>query len=188
MPNPNRPQYQDTIESAWGQSVADHVIRRYATAAERDADLTGMTPAQLAGQLVTLNPTPGDSSLWVHDGSSWRVRPTIKAGLTTATTNSGSVCTILFAKPFPAGYQVFGMVQVKQATQAFFTDGFSGSLNGFTTTVLGQSGGGIGQGFPLAFNWIALGFPAGAAANESGREATEDEAAEILAQIEAASS
>ena len=67
MPNPNRPQYQDTIESTWGQAVADTVVRRYDTPAARDADLAGFTPAQLAGQLVTVH---GDvmeyvSGVWV---------------------------------------------------------------------------------------------------------------------------
>ena len=54
MTNPNRPQYQETIESAWGQAVADTVVRRYATAAERDADLAAFTPAELKGQLVAV--------------------------------------------------------------------------------------------------------------------------------------
>ena len=52
--NPNRPEYQDTIESSWGQAVADHVIRRYATAAERDADLAVLAPADREGQVVAL--------------------------------------------------------------------------------------------------------------------------------------
>ena len=45
MANPNRPQYQDTIASTWGQAVADTVVRRYATTAARNADLGGFTPA-----------------------------------------------------------------------------------------------------------------------------------------------
>ena len=63
MPNPARPQYQDIIESTWGQAVADTVIRRYATAAARDADLAAFTPAQLLGQVVTVG-----AALLVHNG------------------------------------------------------------------------------------------------------------------------
>ena len=66
MPNPNRPQYKDTIASTWGQAVADTVVRRYGTAAERDADLSTFTPAELKGQVVTIG-----GSLEVHDGTEW---------------------------------------------------------------------------------------------------------------------
>ena len=52
--NPNRPQYQGTIESTWGQSVADHVIRRYATTAARDADLAVLPAGDLEGQVVAI--------------------------------------------------------------------------------------------------------------------------------------
>ena len=183
--NPNRPAYLDTIESTWGQSVADHVVRRYATMAARDADLGSHPVADLAGQIVTVNPANGDSQQWVHDGARWRAAPLMKGGLTSATTNSGSVCTILFTTPFPAGYQLFGLVQVHQNAQAFFTDGVSASLNGFTTTVLGQNGAGIGGGFPLTFNWLMAGFPQGSP--PSGREATDEEAAAIAAEIAAMS-
>jgi hypothetical protein len=82
MPNPNRPQYQDTVEETWGQAVADTVVRRYANTADRDADLAGFTPAELAGQLVTI--APGGGVLpWLasHDGNAWQdIAPTPKFG------------------------------------------------------------------------------------------------------------
>jgi hypothetical protein len=70
-PNPDRPQYQDTIEETWGQAVADMVVRRYATTADRDADLGGFTPAELAGQVVAIL-LGGEVFLQRHDGAAWR--------------------------------------------------------------------------------------------------------------------
>jgi hypothetical protein len=69
--NPDRPQYQDIIDEAWGQSVADHVIRRYRDAAERDADLAGISPADLAGQVVAIVDPAGVPFLEQHDGAAW---------------------------------------------------------------------------------------------------------------------
>jgi hypothetical protein len=72
MPNPNRPQYQDTIEETWGQAVADTVVRRYTSSADRDADLAGFTPAELAGQIVAIVPgAPALPHLQIHDGTAW---------------------------------------------------------------------------------------------------------------------
>jgi hypothetical protein len=75
MPNPNRPQYQDTIEETWGQAVADTVLRRYANTADRDADLAGFAPAQLAGQVVTIAASGSLPLLQQHDGAGWRNLP-----------------------------------------------------------------------------------------------------------------
>jgi hypothetical protein len=68
--NPDRPQFQDTIDEAWGQSVADHVVRRYPDAAARDADLA-LPPAELAGQVVAIGPAAGPVHLQCHDGATW---------------------------------------------------------------------------------------------------------------------
>jgi len=80
MPNPNRPAFGDVIDETWGQIVADEVVRRYASVAERDSDLVGFTPAQLAGQVVAIVPagplaTSGPPWLEVHDGVGWRPSP-----------------------------------------------------------------------------------------------------------------
>jgi hypothetical protein len=73
MPNPNRPQYQDTIEETWGDAVADTVVRRYANTADRDADLAGFTPAELGGQVVAIVPGAGVLPYCQqHDGAGWR--------------------------------------------------------------------------------------------------------------------
>ncbi len=49
MPNPTRPQYQEIIESSWGRAVADTVVRRYSSTAERGADLAGIPVDELEG-------------------------------------------------------------------------------------------------------------------------------------------
>lgn len=73
MTNPNRPQYEDTIASTWGQAVADTVVRRYATTAARDADVAGLTLAALTGQVIVIVPGGGSIPyLQVHDGTAWR--------------------------------------------------------------------------------------------------------------------
>jgi hypothetical protein len=70
--NPDRPLYQDIIDEAWGVQVADHVIRRYRDAAERDLDFTGIAAAELAGQVVAITPSDGSPPyLQQHDGTAW---------------------------------------------------------------------------------------------------------------------
>jgi len=69
MANPVRPAFEDVIQESWGDAVADTVVRRYATVAERDADLAGFTAAQLKGQVCTVA-TPL-VLVYVHDGARW---------------------------------------------------------------------------------------------------------------------
>jgi hypothetical protein len=88
MPNPNRPQYQDTIEETWGQAVADTVVRRYANSADRDADLAGLTPAELAGQVVAIAPGGGAAAyLQQHDGTQWNSHQFSYGGVAAVTTD-----------------------------------------------------------------------------------------------------
>jgi hypothetical protein len=113
MPNPNRPQYQETIEETWGQAVADTVVRRYANTADRDADLAGFTPAELMGQLVVIAPGAGViPHLEEHNGAVWHsASPTsdadgngviLKAAPPTWFTSDGiGYVTVPFAVPFP---------------------------------------------------------------------------------------
>jgi hypothetical protein len=81
MPNPNRPQYQDTIEETWGQAVADTVVRRYANTADRDADFEGRPGAELIGQLVAITPPGGRAYLeeYVNETYGWTPLPSIVA-------------------------------------------------------------------------------------------------------------
>jgi hypothetical protein len=105
MPNPNRPQYQDTIEETWGQAVADTVVRRYTSSADRDADLAGFTPAQLTGQVVAIAPGAGALPyLMQHNGAAWvlTVAP-IQAGSSVVVTNSGGAVNIFPPRAQRAG-------------------------------------------------------------------------------------
>jgi hypothetical protein len=187
--NPNRPQFQDTIASTWGQSVADHVIRRYASTAARDADLTGISAADLAGQYVAINPTPGDVSLWRHDGIRWNAQPIIKSGQNTPGTNASSQLSVTFTTPFPAGYVVHVLVQPAKFATALFSDGASAGVSGFSTTIMLPSGAGVGNGIPTPINWHAIGWPAGSAPQiaqrNGGRPATEAEAEALAAELAA---
>jgi hypothetical protein len=113
MPNPNRPQYQDTIEETWGQAVADTVVRRYANTADRDADLAGFTPAELMGQLVVIAAgVPAIPYIQEHDGARWRGLPAerdgiagdgllLKAGDAWGISDGTGFCRVTFVEPFP---------------------------------------------------------------------------------------
>jgi hypothetical protein len=95
MPNPDRPQYQDTIEETWGQAVADTVVRRYTSSADRDADLAAFTPAELMGQVVVIAPGAGALAyLQQHDGAAWHtVAEPIIAGKVLQTASIGGTGT-----------------------------------------------------------------------------------------------
>jgi hypothetical protein len=53
------------IASTWGNLVADHVVMRFTTAAQRTSQLT----APLVGQLTTLDTAPGVVEFWT--GTAW---------------------------------------------------------------------------------------------------------------------
>ena len=71
MANPARVADGQVITTTWGLSVADSVVRVYASAAARDADLAGMLPAELLGQCCVLTDS---GSLLVYAGplAGWR--------------------------------------------------------------------------------------------------------------------
>jgi hypothetical protein len=71
MANPSRPNFKDVIDNQWGTLVANQVVRRYANAAERDADLAGFAPADLAGQVCLLTAVGYKMLYQVHNGASW---------------------------------------------------------------------------------------------------------------------
>ena len=57
-----------------GEQVADHVVRRYATPAARDADLAVITAAHLQGQVVAiLADGTFPPYLMMHNGTNWEV-------------------------------------------------------------------------------------------------------------------
>ena len=107
--NPNRPEYQDTIESTWGQSVADHVIRRYATAAERDADLAALTPADLEGQVVAI--TGAAPYLWQYSGGVWEPIAGMPAGKVVQSATVGATGATWVPIPCPVVEYLRGGVE-----------------------------------------------------------------------------
>jgi len=111
MPNPTRPVSGQVIDTAWGLAVADSVVRVYPNAATRDADLTGILPAELLGQACMLTDS---GSLLVYYGSTlgWRPPWNTAWGVTggpvinTTDYNLGGVTTVynsIAAAPFVAG-------------------------------------------------------------------------------------
>jgi hypothetical protein len=69
---PVRPARGEVLDPAtFGRPAADTVIRRYSTAAERDADVAGIPLDELAGQVTTLTAGVAPRSD-MHDGSAWR--------------------------------------------------------------------------------------------------------------------
>ncbi|HEX3453130.1 MAG TPA: hypothetical protein VHS03_00780 [Gaiellaceae bacterium] len=106
MPNPNRPQYQDTIEETWGQAVADTVVRRYANTADRDADFAGRPGAELIGQVVAMTPPGGRAYLQEYvEGLGWTQMPIMYAGSAGVTTSSTGIWEV---PGIPAGTVVVG--------------------------------------------------------------------------------
>jgi hypothetical protein len=162
--NPNRPQYQDTIESAWGQSVADHVVRRYATAAERDADLAGLTAADLEGQVVVIAGSDFPS-IEIFHGGAWSPLPDVQAGQAWISTDAGSNAYI----PFPRAF-----AGVPQSVIATAGAGTSGGVTFAATSAVAAdraqvtawngTGGAYGAGAVFLVNWIAVYVPGQATA------------------------
>jgi hypothetical protein len=173
MPNPNRPQYQDTIEETWGQAVADTVVRRYANTADRDADLAGFTPAELNGQLIVIAPGGGVTPiLEQHDGASW-----VRQKLLACTSNDGGMTdangylSLNFPKPFPSPPAV---------TVSPRDPGFSGfmcihAIYADSFMVRGYHGGGAPAGnVALVFDYIAM-WPIGELSEVTDEPGLQDE-------------
>jgi hypothetical protein len=105
--NPVRPASGQIIASDWGDSVADMVVRRYANAGARDADLAGKTSADLLGQIVVLTGT-GELQQYVGPVQQWRPPWNVPWGLCPGggpfsssldVTGTASFQTILSTKP-----------------------------------------------------------------------------------------
>jgi len=102
MTNPYRPAYGQTIEESWGQAVADTVVRTYPDTATRDADLSGFSATDLAGQVVAITPAGGMASLQYHDGTQWQTIPSgAIGGKITQTGNQAVTAQVdtMFASP-----------------------------------------------------------------------------------------
>ncbi|HEX3454371.1 MAG TPA: hypothetical protein VHS03_07080 [Gaiellaceae bacterium] len=101
------------IDETWGDLVADHVIRRYANPAERDADLAGFTVDELKGQVCVLGTMVGGLRpyLEIHNGAAW-VAPflqmpatgvKIQGGVVAGTSNGFACLNIGFPVPMEFG-------------------------------------------------------------------------------------
>ena len=116
MANPARPVDGQVISTTWGLAVADSVVRVYANAAARDADLAGVAPAELLGQVVMLTGT-GELLTYAGPLAGWRPPWSTAWGamaapvVSSAELNLGGTLTLLMSivgYPFVAGrrYQV----------------------------------------------------------------------------------
>jgi hypothetical protein len=110
--NPARPNYQDIIDEAWGDQVADHVIRRYRDTAERDADFVGVPPDELTGQMIAIIAGGQIPYLQQHDGTVWHAASPVLdveqqgcivkvSGSTFYRSDANGLCTVAFTQPFP---------------------------------------------------------------------------------------
>ena len=165
MPNPARPQYQEIIESTWGLAVADTVVRRYASSAERDGDLAGFTPAELAGQVVAV---AGVAE--VHNGTHWMPLLSapfgnpgigIHAASYVGTTNAFGGLIISFPNaPFPAGVLIAFVAMVGDTGAGFvMTQAASTVAWQASCVVYSQAGNGaIVANGAVRINYIALGY------------------------------
>ena len=154
--NPNRPEYMDTIESTWGQSVADHVIRRYATMAEATADLDELDPADLEGQVIAVGAVvPG---LVQRLGGLWHPVPAmdVQGGTDWISTDGASSAYITFLRPF-AGPPQTRVACAGDGTGGGVTFQPNASYNAstFQVTAWNAAGGAYGAGAVFQVNWIA---------------------------------
>ena len=88
--NPTRPASGQVVATTWGLSVADTVVRRYANAASRDADLTGHTSADMLGQVCTLTDS-GSTLQYVGPVMGWRPPWNMPWGYVMASESNGSI-------------------------------------------------------------------------------------------------
>ena len=152
--NPNRPEYMDTIESTWGQSVADHVIRRYGTEAERDADLAALTPADLEGQVVAIG--SGFPALCFYTGGRWIYPADVQAGQAWISTDGASNAYITFPRQF-AGVPQTVLANAGAGTQngVVFSGTSARNTQQAQITAWNGTGGAFGAGAVFLVDWYA---------------------------------
>lgn len=172
--NPNRPEYMDTIESTWGQSVADHVTRRYASAGERDADLAALTAADLFGQVVFVGPAgapTGFGYLQIHNGTGWVTVLGVPGGGAASELSgvytghtAGQWGTVNIAYPVPLGWpgRRNAVIVTLEQAEGYFpaaTSSFAFTNNntssGFQVGINDRNGTALPDGTPVCFSWHA---------------------------------
>lgn len=93
MGNPRFPVSGDRVDSPWGQNVAQGVLRRYQSEAERDQDLAGVSPGDLLGMSCVISTGAGRAPQYrmLATPSGWRRVVSMIDRTTGGNTGSGSV-------------------------------------------------------------------------------------------------
>jgi hypothetical protein len=155
--NPARPQYQDIIDEAWGDQVADHVIRRYADKAERDADLAGIAPADLDGQVVAL---AAMLEIYNATAAGWTPIPIMdwQSGRGGYATDAASNVHIAFPRAFagvPSICIAFPMWTASEVSQAQLLEGFL-APDGASFSCRGWANQDLPAGKAVNLQWFAV--------------------------------
>lgn len=159
MPHIVRPSPNSTITSAWGSLVADAVVMRFATAAQRAAQLV----APVVGQLTELENRLGTLQYW--SGSAWAdAAPFTQAGVASLTTNAAGDGSVVY----PAPYASVPTLCLTALTLGPSTVPITVSVNGDNTGVAGFAfrcarGTTLLASTPVNIYWIAVGTRSGPA-------------------------
>ncbi len=102
MPFIPRPAAGQIIDPAWGTLVADAVVMRFTTAAQRSSQLT----APVTGQLTALDSSPG--IIWYWTGTAWAVQPTAWESTYNTVTNLAVAANTTAQVDLPAVTLPFG--------------------------------------------------------------------------------
>lgn len=113
------------VASTWGNLVADHVVMRFATAAQRTSQLT----APSVGQLTTLDTAPGVLEMW--NGSIWRPAAGQVAGRGTALVTDVNRTATGFVDALVVGIAAFAYPVTMVAT-GHLQAGFGSALHTYT--------------------------------------------------------
>jgi len=154
MPNPSRPQFRGVIDETWGQLVADRVVRRYASAAERDADLAGLP--DLEGQLVAMVPGGGVAPfLVVRSRGAWvQAAPDMQIGFAQQSTDVNGFITVAFPRAWGPGSSPIVLAMPLQGPGGLVWDLWASTNSYFSI----RARNGLGTVFantPISFFWLA---------------------------------
>lgn len=116
MPLIARPAAGQIVDPAWGTLVADAVVMRFATAAQRASQL----PAPVTGQLTELDNRLGVLQYW--SGAAWvDTTPFVQMGFVNPTTNASGDFTLTYPVAVAAGTYVPLLQNATANTSLMFT-------------------------------------------------------------------
>jgi hypothetical protein len=154
MPFIARPAGGQIIDPAWGTLVADAVVMRFATTAQRSSQLT----APVTGQLTTIDTRPGILQYW--NGTAWTDTAAFtQAGAGTGLTDANGIVTVTFPVAFAGNPTVVASYNGSGAVVPWRVN--VGSVS--TTTVFLRfynEAGVVIIGSTVGFTWIAVGLRA----------------------------